>query len=183
MKFSSDPELEALIGRVCLVYARVEQEVGHVVSAAHGTWGEAMATDYLEYSSQSPLLLDWLKAVGRTYPEVSTDAEQLRVGLLGLKAQRDRWAHSSDLTDLFLLMKERGLSSMSDSDVEPGRLLNGKTSGHIDPPSKANVDNFVARASEVGDAATALASRVAALADDGIRSVPNPRKERPPSAR
>jgi hypothetical protein len=37
VKFSVDPELEALIGKVCLVFARVEPEGGHVVMRAKKT--------------------------------------------------------------------------------------------------------------------------------------------------
>ena len=35
MNFGSDPDLEAMIGRVCLVFARVEQEAGHLLASAN----------------------------------------------------------------------------------------------------------------------------------------------------
>ncbi|TWP33192.1 hypothetical protein [Leekyejoonella antrihumi] len=65
MEFGSNPKLEAQIGRVCLVFARVEQEAGHVVQAADGNWDLAGSGDYLAYSSASAPLLGWLKDVGK----------------------------------------------------------------------------------------------------------------------
>jgi len=175
VKFSDDPKLEALIGKVCLVFARVEQEVGHVVMAADGNWDLAMTTDYLDYSSNSRLLLDWLTEVGRAYPEVNDDLRRLRTDLGRLKDQRDEWAHSAAVIDLWMMMKEKGLTSMTDRDVEHGKLLNGRQAGHINAPTNAEVDAFVERASDVGDAATGIARRLAELASEGVRSVKDPR--------
>lgn len=179
MEFPSNPGLEALIGRVCLVFARVEQEAGHVVTSAHGDWGAAMSTDYLSFSSSSGLLLDWLKAVGVAYPEVEDEAKDLGASLRELKTRRDEWAHSAAIVDLFLMMREQDRSSMSPSDLESKKLLNGRKMGHIDAPSKADVNEFSARASDVGDAASALGARLAQLSDRRIRPVRAPRKSRP----
>ncbi|GAA4755607.1 hypothetical protein GCM10023350_46400 [Nocardioides endophyticus] len=179
MQFSEDPELEGLIGRVCHVYARVELEAGHVVMAAHGNWGVAMSTDYLTFSSNSGVLTDWLKNVGRAYTEVKSDARDLCVGLRSLKARRDVWAHSAAIMDLWLVMREQGWSSMSDSDHPSGKLLNAKTPGHVDAPSKADVDAFSAEASDVGDVATSLAASLARLADPEPRTVRDPTARRP----
>jgi hypothetical protein len=182
VNFSNDPELEALVGRVCLTFARVEQEVGHVVMAAHGDWDVAMSTDYLDFSSSSGLLFKWLKNIGKAYPEVKDDTKSLAENLAALKAQRDEWAHSAQIVDLWLMMAEQGRSSMSDRDVEWGKLLNAKKRGHTDAPSKANVDDFTARASDAGDAASVLATTLAVLIDDvGVREVRDPRKKANPS--
>lgn len=175
MKFSDDPKLEVLIGKVCLVFARVEQEGGHVVMAADGDWDLVMSANYLDYSSNSGLLLDWLKEVGRAYPEVKEDLTMLRTDLRELKNQRDEWAHSAAVIDLWLMMKEKGLNSMTDRDIEHGKLLNGRQAGHISAPTEGDVQAFVMRASDVGDAATSLARRLAELADDGVRPVKDPR--------
>jgi hypothetical protein len=105
VKFSDDPNVEALVGKVCLVFARVEHEGGHVVMAADGNWDLAMSADYLDYSSSSGLLLDWLKEVGRAYPEVKSDLSRLRSGLRELKKQRDEWAHSAAVIDLWLMRR------------------------------------------------------------------------------
>lgn len=175
MKFSDDARLEALVGKVCLVFARVEQESGHVVMAAEGNWDMAMSTDYLDYSSNSGLLLDWLKEVGRAYPEVNEDIGLLRTGLKELKKQRDAWAHSAAVIDLWLMMKEKGLTTMSDGDVEHGRLLNGRSGGHIDAPNEVAVDRFIQRASDIGDTATDISRRVAELVDYGVRPLRDPK--------
>lgn len=178
MRFSDDPELEALVGKVCLVFARVEQEGGHVVMAADGNWDLAMSTDYLDYSSNSRLLLDWLKEVGRAYPEVNDDLSKLGTDLRALKRQRDEWAHSAAVIDSWLMMKEKGLKSMSDREVDFGKLLNGKQAGHVDAPTPADVDAFVKRASDVGDAASSIARRLAELADACVRPLRNPRERK-----
>lgn len=175
MQFSDDPKLEALIGKVCLVFARVEQEAGHVVMAADGNWGVAMSADYLEYSANSGRLIEWLKAIAKAYPEVSSEVQALVSDLRDLKNQRDQWAHSAAVIDLWLMMSEKGLTSMTDRDVERGKLLNGKLAGHINAPTSTDVEAFIARASTVGDAAAAIAQTAAALAQDGIRSVGVPR--------
>lgn len=176
MKFSNDPELEALVGRVCLIFARVEQEVGHVVMAARGDWGAVMSADYLNFSSNSGLLFKWLRNIGETYTEVAADTKLLAENLGGLKALRDEWAHSSHIVDLWLMMSEQGRTSMTNRSIERGKLLNAKKAGHTDAPSRAMVDDFTARASDVGDAATALATALAMLIDDGgVREVPDPR--------
>lgn len=175
MQFSDDPKLGALVDKVCLVFARVEQEAGHAVMAAHGTWGIAMSTDYMDYSANSGRLLDWLKSVAKSYPEASSDVPTLVADLRGLKNQRDQWAPSAAVIDLWLMMKERGLTSMTDRDVEHGKLLSGKQAGHINAPTQTDVEAYTARASDVGDAATALAHKVAALAQDGIRLVEVPK--------
>lgn len=81
MQFGSSPELEARIGRVCVVLACIEQEAGHVVQAADGNWDVAGSTAYLAYSSASGALLDWLKDVGKAYPEVRADVTKICGGL------------------------------------------------------------------------------------------------------
>jgi len=143
--------------------------------SANGNWGLAMTTDYLDYSSSSGLLLDWLKEVGRAYPEVNDDLRRLRTDLRKLKGQRGGWAHSAAVIDLWLMMKEKGLTSMTDREVEHGKLLNGRQAGHINAPTNAEVDAFVERASDVSDAATDIARRLDELADEGVRSVKDPR--------
>ncbi len=176
MQFANNPTLEALVGRVCLVFAQVEQEAGHLVASTQGDWSEVMSTGYLEFSADSGLLLDWLKNVGSAYPEIKDGVTALRTNLRELKTKRDTWAHSAAIIDLFLLMKERGVTSMSDNEVGPGQLLNSRQPGHIPPPNQADVDRFCVRASEVGDAASALAVRVAMLAQETIRPVALPRR-------
>lgn len=175
MQFSDDPKLEALIGKVCLVFARVEQEAGHAVMAAHGNWGVAMSTDYLDYSANSGRLLDWLKSVAKAYPEASSDVEAVVSDLRGLKNQRDQWAHSAAVIDLWLMMREKGLTSMTDRDVGRGRLLNGKQASHINAPTQTDLEAYIARASDVGDAAMALARKLDGLAESGTRPVGVPR--------
>lgn len=179
MEFARDAELEALIGRVCLVFARVEQAAGHVVASADGEWDAAMNDHYLALSSDSGLLLDWLKAVGNAYPEVKEDLSGLRSDLRALKARRDEWAHSADVVDLYLLMKEQGLTTMSARELRPGQLLNGKARGHIDAPTEADLGEFISRASDVGDAASSLALELAKIADHGVRPVKAPRRASP----
>lgn len=176
MQFGSSPELAARIGRVCLVFARVEQEAGHVVQAADGDWDLAGSTAYLQYSSVSGALLDWLKDVGKAYPEVQVDVTKLRDGLRALKRDRDEWAHSAAIVDLFLLMHERQATSLgSPAAGSLGGLLNSKKAKHSDPPTESDVDRFCARASEVGDAAQALALAVAQLvAEKGVRTLRKP---------
>lgn len=105
------------------------------MASAHGNWDVAMSTDYLDFSSRSGALLDWLKDVGKAHPEVEGDANKLWVELAALKKRRDEWAHSAAIVDLFLVMKEQRRSSMTDRHVEHGRLLNGKRPGHIDAPA------------------------------------------------
>lgn len=145
--------------------------------AAHGDWGVAMSTDYLEFSSNSGLLFKWLKAVGQAYPEVKDDTKVLAENLGALKARRDEWAHSAQIVDLWLMLAEQGRSSMSDGDVGRGRLLNAKKAGHSDAPSRTEVEEFTVRASDVGDAASALATALAVLVDDtGVRAVRDLRK-------
>lgn len=178
MEFASNPTLEALIGRVCLVFARVEQAAGHVVASAHGEWALAASAHYLNLSSNSGLLLDWLKAVGVAYPEAKDDLSALRKDLRALKAQRDQWAHSADVVDLFLTMRERGLTAMSARDVKTGKLLNGRAEGHVAAPTAGDADNFVARASDAGDAASDLAIKLAKLADSGVRQIDAPKGSR-----
>jgi hypothetical protein len=175
VQFSDDPTLEALIGKVCLVFARVEQEAGHAVMAAHGNWGVAMSTDYLDYSANSGRLLDWLKSIAKAYPEARSDASALVCDLRALKNQRDQWAHSAAVIDLWLMMREKGLTSMTDRDVDRGRLLNGKQAGHINAPTQTDVEAYIAWASDVGDAAMALARKLDGLAESGIRPVDVPR--------
>lgn len=176
MQFGSSPELEARIGRVCLVFARVEQEAGYVVQAADGNWGLAGSTAYLEYSSVSGALLDRLKDIGKAYPEVQGEVTELRDGLRALKHDRDEWAHSAAIVDPFLMMRERQVASMrlpAAGTLE--QLLNSKTAKHLDPPTGSDVDAFCARASEVGDAAQALARVVAQLVEEkGERTVRKP---------
>lgn len=178
MQFNSSPELEARIGRVCLVFACVEQEAGHVVQAADGNWDLAGSKAYLEYSSVSRALLGWLKDVGKAYPEVRADVTKICEGLRALKRDRDEWAHSAAVVDLGLLMCETGVTSLTfpadDSLVKP-KLLNSKKKEHSDPPTDSDVDAFCARASEVGDAARALAMAVARLVEEkGVRTVREP---------
>jgi len=168
--------LEALIGKVCLVFAHVEQAAGYAVMAAHGNWGVAMSAEYLHYSANSGRLLDWPKSMAKAYPEVSSDVQDLTSDLRDLKNQRDEWAHSSAVIDPWLMMKEKVLTSISDRDIEHGKLLSGKRAGHINAPTNAEVDAFVERASDVGDAAMDLARRLAELADRGVRLVGDPRK-------
>lgn len=176
MQFGSSPELEARIGRVCLVFARVEQEAGHVVQAADGNWDLAGSTAYLKHSSVSGALLDRLKDVGKAYPEVQADVTKLCDGLRALKRDRDEWAHSAAIVDLFLLMHERGVTSQSfPAAGSLGKLLNSKKAKHSDPPTDSDVDAFCARASEVGDAAQALDLAVAQLvAGQGVRTMRKP---------
>lgn len=176
MQFANNPPLEALVGRVCLVFAQVEHEAGRVVASSQGDWSEGMSTGYLEFSADSGLLLDWLKNVGFAYPEVKDGVVALRTDLRELKTKRDTWAHSAAIIDLFLLMKERGVTSMSDNEVGPGQLLSSRKAGHIPPPNQADVDRFCVRASEVGDAASALAVRVAMLSQETVRPVSLPRR-------
>lgn len=176
MEFGSNLKLEAQIGRVCLVFARVEQEAGHVVQAAHGNWGLAGSRDYLEYSSASGPLLGWLRDVGKAYPEVQGDVTKLCQELRALKRSRDQWAHSAAVVDTFLLMKERGTKSMDFPAPDMlGKLLNSKKAGHSDLPTDSDVDAFYATASDVGEAAQLLAVRIARLVDDsGVRTVREP---------
>ena len=171
MKFPSDPDLEGLVGRVCLIFARVEQEAGHAVAAAHGHWGEAVSTDYLDYSASSGRLLDWLKVVAKAYPEVNDKAKTLTDSLRALKKERDAWAHSAAIIDMFLMMKEQGKTKFTDSDIERGKLLNAKSQGHINAPTQADVDGFERRASEVGDLASALGNELAQIYDSQPREV------------
>ena len=121
----------------------------------------------------SGALLDWLKDVGKTYPEVQADVTKLCDGLRALKRDRDEWAHSAAIVDLFLLMHERGETSLSfPAAGSLGKLLNSKKARHSDPPTDSDVDDFCARASEVGDAAQALVFAVAQLvAEEGVRTV------------
>jgi hypothetical protein len=177
MQFGSSPKLEARIGRVCLVFARVEQEAGHVVQAAHGNWDVAGSRDYLDYSSASGALLDWLKDVGKAYPEVQVDVAKLCQGLRALKSDRDEWAHSAAVVDPFLLMKETGVTSLTFPGADIlGKLLNSKKARHSDLPAESDVDTFCARASDVGDAAQAIAIAIAQLvAEQGMRTVRNPK--------
>jgi hypothetical protein len=173
MQFGSSLELEARIGRVCLVFARVEQEAGHVVQAADGNWDLAGSTAYLEYSSVSGALLDWLKDVSKAYPEVRADVAKLRDGLRALKRDRDEWAHSAAIVDPFLLMRESQVTSLRfAAGGSNGKLLNSKKAKHSDPPTDSDVDAFCARAAEVGDAAQAVALALARLvAKKGVRTV------------
>jgi hypothetical protein len=182
MESSRDRELEALIGRVCLIFARVEHEAGHVVASANGGWGQ-MSTEYLSMSSNSRLLLDWLKNVGEAYPEVKDDVDRLSTNLRALKALRDEWAHSAAVVDLFLMMREQDLSSTTSGYIDLGKLLNAKKAGHVKAPTAADVEEFTARASELGDDASALGIELAKLADHGVRSVKTPRKARSRAAR
>lgn len=176
MQFGSNPDLEARIGRVCLVFARVEQEAGHVVQAADGNWELAGSTAYLEYSSMSGALLDRLKDVGKAYPEVHADATNLCEGLRALKRDRDEWAHSAAVVDLFLLMRETGMTSLSAPPTGGlGALLNSRKAKHSDPPTDLEVEAFCSKASEVGDAARALSLSLAQLVDEkGARTVGDP---------
>lgn len=176
MEFGSDPKLEAQIGRVCLIFARVEQEAGHVVQAADGNWGLAGCRDYLAYSGTSGKLLDWLKDVGKAYPEVQGNVAKLCQDLRTLKRDRDEWAHSAAVIDAFLLMKEQGTKSMNfPTQSTLAKLLNSKKAGHTDPPTAADVEAFSARASDVGDFAQALAVKIARLIEDsGLRRVREP---------
>lgn len=175
MEFGSNPRLEARIGRVCLVFARVEQEAGRVVQAADGNWDLAGSGDYLDYSSASGALLDWLKDVGKAYPEVQDNVLELCQELRDLRSSRNEWAHSAAVVDAFLLMKEQGATSMSfPAPGMLGKLLNSKKAAHSDLPTDSDVDAFCARASDVGDVAQAIALRIAQLvADTGIRTVRN----------
>lgn len=176
MEFGSNPKLEAQIGRACLIFARVEQEAGHVVQAADGNWDLAGSRDYLGYSSASGPLLDWLKDVGKAYPEVQGDVTKLCQELRTLKRNRDEWAHSAAVVDAFLLMNEQGTTSMNfPAQDRLGKLLNSKQAGHSDLPTDSDVDVFSATASDVGEAAQALAVRIARLVDDsGVRTVREP---------
>lgn len=168
MQFGSDRDLEARIGRVCIVYSRVEHEVGHVVQAAVGNWDLAATSDYLDASSAWGELRDWLKDVGKAHPELQPDVVRLRDGLRDLKSYRDKLAHSAAIVDGFLLMREQGKTSMSFPDPAiRGKLLNARTGKHFDPPTDADVDAFCARASDVGDAAQALALAIARLVAEG----------------
>ena len=63
---------------------------------------------------------------------------------------------------------------MIDSDIEHGKLLNGKQGGHIDAPTEADVDAFVQGASDVGDAATDIGRMIAELAQSGVRPMGKP---------
>ncbi|MFT4215627.1 MAG: hypothetical protein QM619_00345 [Micropruina sp.] len=135
-----------------------------------------MSTDYLDYSANSGRLLGWLKSIAKAYPEVSSEVQALVSDLRGLKNQRDQWAHSAAVIDLWLMMmSERGLTSMTDRDVERGKLLNGRRPGHINAPTRFDVDAFVQRASEVGDVASGVAQKLAELADTGARPVEEPK--------
>lgn len=176
MEFGSNPKLEAQIGRVCLVFARVEQEAGHVVQAADGKWDLAGSRDYLDYSSASGPLFDRLQDVGKAYPEVQGHVTKLCQELRTLKKNRDEWAHSAAVIDAFLLMDEQGMASMDFPAPDMlGKLLNSKKAGHSDLPTDSDVDAFSATASGVGDAAQALAVRIARLVDDsGVRTVHEP---------
>jgi len=179
MKFGSNLKLEAQIGRVCLVFARVEQEAGHVVQAADGNWGLAGSRDYLDYSAASGPLLDWLKDVGKAYPEVQGDVTRLSQELRALKRNRDQWAHSAAVIDAFLLMNEQGTTSMSFPAPDMlGKLLNSKMAGHSDLPTDSDMAAYYATASDVGEAAQALAVTIARLVDDsGVRTVRKPTRD------
>jgi hypothetical protein len=163
--------LEARIGQVCLIFARVEQEAGHVVQAADGDWDLAGSTAYLEYSSVSGALLDSLKEVAKDYPETSDAVASVCDGLRALKRVRDELAHSAAIVDLFLWMRERGLTSLdSPGEGSVPMLLNAKRGGHAETPTDSDVDAFRARASDVGDAAQALGLAVAQAVDaKGVR--------------
>lgn len=177
MQFASSPELEARIGRVCLVFARIEQEVGHVIQAAEGKWDTAGSTDYLEHSAVSGALLGLLDDVGKAYPEAQDDVAKLGDGLRTLKRKRDEWAHSAAIVDLFLMMRERQMTSFRGPAAgNAEKLLNSRQARHSDPPSGSDVDAFCAKASEVGDAAQAVALSIAQLvAEEGPRTVRKPR--------
>lgn len=174
MQFASNQALEALVGRVCLVFAQVEHAAGHVVASAHGDWSDATGTGYLEYSGQSGKLVRWLKNVEQAYPEAGQGITALCRDLQSLKAKRDAWAHSAPITDLFLLMKERAVESTSDHEGGPERLLNSRRLSHITPPSVADVDAFCIQASDAGDQASRLAVKIARLAELEVRDVPPP---------
>lgn len=55
-----------------------------------------------------------------------------------------------------------------------GKLLNSKKAKHSDLLTDPDVDAFCAKASEVADAAQALALAVARLAEKGVRTVHKP---------
>lgn len=177
MEFGSNPKLEAQIGRVCLVFARVEQAAGHVVQAADRNWDLAGSRDYLDYSSASGPLFDRLKGVGVTYPEVQGDVANLCQMLRTLKESRDEWAHSAAVIDAFLLMNEQGVTSMDFPAPDlSGKLLNSKKARHSDFPTDSDMDSFLATASGVGDVAQALAVRIARLVDESDERTAAPRR-------
>ena len=125
----------------------------------------------------SGALLDWLKEVGKAYPEVQADVTKLGDVLRALKCDRDEWAHSAAIVDPFLLMHERQATSLRfPAAGSLGKLLNSKKAKHSDPPTDSDIDAFCARASDFGDAAQALALAVAQLvAEKGVRTVRKPR--------
>ncbi|TWP34291.1 hypothetical protein [Leekyejoonella antrihumi] len=75
-----------------------------------------------------------------------------------------------------MLMNEQGTTSMEFPVPDMlGKLLNSKKAGHSHLPTDSDLDAFSARASDVGEAAQALAVKIAQLVDGlGVRKVREP---------
>lgn len=164
--FADDPELERRVGRACLVFAQTEQFAGVVVSASKGHWG-CMDFCHLEHSAVSNELVRLLVEVGKEFPAVRSDVDALRDRLHSLKSRRDKWAHSSNVVDLFLMLKEQGDDILSEREAEFETILNSKKRQHIDAPSPASLEEFEADAASAVLNARELAIRVARLLDEG----------------
>lgn len=149
-----------------MVFAQTEQYAGVVVSASKGHW-DCLDFCHLEYSSSSTELEKALARVGEEFPVVQPEVAELLVALRSLKSRRNAWAHSANVVDLFLTLREQGGDVLSEKDAERETILNSKKRQHIDAPSPASLEEFEADAASAVLNARELAIRVARLLDEG----------------
>lgn len=105
---------------------------------------------------------------GRLPPTLAAAGRTLR----SLKGERDKWAHSANSVDLFLMLQQQDSDILLERHAERETILNSRDKNHVEAPNADSLERFEAAAKDAVKLAHRTAIRVAQLYERELGSIP-----------